>query len=59
MPCGVTVAWHNRLINYYEVFKMTVMDGFLFGIGFLSATGMTMMILFMLLVAVEPFLRGD
>lgn len=38
---------------------MTVMDGFLFGVGFLSATGTLLIVLFMLLVAVEPFLRGD
>lgn len=37
---------------------MTVMDGFLFGIGFMSASGIVLVMLFFLLVAVEPFLRG-
>lgn len=38
---------------------MTVADGFLFGVGFLSATVVLLFFLFMTLALVEPFLRGD
>jgi hypothetical protein len=39
---------------------MTIMDGFLFGIGFLIATGIVLIMVFALLVAVEPLLgKGD
>ncbi len=38
---------------------MTIMDGFLFGVGFLSATTVLVFFLFMTLALIEPFLRGD
>ena len=37
---------------------MSVMDGFRFGVGFVSATGLMVVTLFMLMVAIDPILRG-
>lgn len=37
---------------------MTILDGFLFGVGFMSAALIVSFMVFMTLVFIEPFLRG-
>lgn len=46
---------HNTLKG---VNQMTILDGFLFGVGFMSAALIVSIMLFMTLVIIEPFLRG-